>query len=99
MLVNRYTVSFDYSLYTKSNIIGGNNNKEWLKMDNKQYVSPSHKNRRSVQIYKNVDDVANELKFDLRVNSKQEVYTKAIELLYKSVKGEEINLSQNQNGK
>ncbi|EGQ1311877.1 hypothetical protein [Staphylococcus pseudintermedius] len=68
-------------------------------MDNKQYVSPSHKNRRSVQIYKNVDDVANELKFDLRVNSKQEVYTKAIELLYKSVKGEEINLSQNQNGK
>ncbi|MCE5819728.1 hypothetical protein JL767_12250, partial [Staphylococcus pseudintermedius] len=56
-------------------------------MDNKQYVSPSHKNRRSVQIYKNVDDVANELKFDLRVNSKQEVYTKAIELLYKSVKG------------
>ena len=44
----------------------------------KKYVSPSHKKRRAVQIYKNVDDTANELKFDLRVNTKQEVYRRAI---------------------
>lgn len=68
-----------------------------MENENKQkYTSPSHKNRRSVQLYKNVDDVANELKFDLRVNSKQEVYTKAIEELYFQTKGEKIDLSQNQ---
>ena len=61
----------------------------------KKYVSPSHKKRRAVEIYKNVDDIANELKFDLRLNSKQEVYTKAIELLYKEVNGKSISLKQN----
>ncbi|GJF96918.1 MULTISPECIES: hypothetical protein [Staphylococcus] len=65
----------------------------------KKYKSPSHKYRRTVQLYKNVDDIANELKFDLKLNSKQEVYTKAIELLYKKVRGKEINLSQNKTNK
>ena len=62
----------------------------------KKYVSPSHKKRRSVHIHKNVDDLANELKFDLRLNSKQEVYTKAIENLYKEVHGKSISLNQNE---
>ncbi|WP_414076564.1 hypothetical protein [Staphylococcus aureus] len=65
----------------------------------KKYESPSHKHRRTVQLYKNVDDIANELKFDLKLNSKQEVYTKAIELLYKQIRGEKINLSQNKTNK
>lgn len=62
----------------------------------KKYVSPSHRKRRAVQIYKNVDDTANELKFDLRVNTKQEVYRRAIELLYREVNGKSISLDQNE---
>ncbi|MDS0998465.1 hypothetical protein [Staphylococcus epidermidis] len=61
----------------------------------KKYVSPSHKKRKAVQIYKNVDDVANELKFDLRIETKQEVYRKAIELLYKETHGKSISLNPN----
>lgn len=57
-----------------------------------KYVSPSHKNRRPVQIYKKVDDVAKELKFDLRLDTKQEVYQKAIECLYEKTHGKSISL-------
>lgn len=58
----------------------------------KDYIRPSHVGRKTIQMYKTVDEVAHELKFDLRVNSKQEVYKKAIELLYEQEKGKKIDI-------
>ncbi|HGZ9621286.1 TPA: hypothetical protein ACOFPU_002423 [Staphylococcus aureus] len=55
--------------------------------DNKKKYE-SQTNRRNVKVYKKTDEIASELKFELRVKTKQEVYDIAIEKLYEQITGE-----------
>ncbi|CAC7026815.1 Uncharacterised protein [Staphylococcus aureus] len=52
--------------------------------DNKKKYE-SQTNRRNVKVYKKTDEIASELKFELRVKTKQEVYDIAIEKLYEQI--------------
>ncbi|HHP7503150.1 TPA: hypothetical protein ACSGGW_001935 [Staphylococcus aureus] len=55
--------------------------------DNKKKYE-SQTNRRNVKVSKKTDELANELKFELRVKTKQEVYDIAIEKMYEQITGE-----------
>ncbi|HDE7975965.1 TPA: hypothetical protein PD221_002463 [Staphylococcus aureus] len=54
--------------------------------DNKKKYE-SQTNRCNVKVYKKTDEIASELKFELRVKTKQEVYDIAIEKLYEQITG------------
>ncbi|HCZ3683338.1 TPA: hypothetical protein O2402_001732 [Staphylococcus aureus] len=54
--------------------------------DNKKKYE-SQTNRRNVKVYKKTDEIASELKFELRVKTKQEVYDIAIKKLYEQITG------------
>lgn len=54
--------------------------------DNKKKYE-NQTNRRNVKVCKKTDEIASELKFELRVKTKQEVYDIAIEKLYEQITG------------